>query len=318
MKILIATGLSSNDVGGPAQYAANLKAEFDKLGHVSRIVKYSSIEVSFLQIWPHVIWADSIVALDTFSVGVPGVLAAKILRKKIAIRIGGDFLWSAYVNRTGEPITLATFYDKIPRLNLKEKFILFLTRFMLRNASYLAFNTEWQRNIWSGFYKIPAGRSGVIRNFIPTRHKTGGSASPHGGRNFLWAGRLIPEKNPDMLKKLGVEIVTGESHEKVLEKIKNSYTVVSLAFTDICPNFIIEAASFNKPFVMTRETGLSEIFPKGGIFVNPLDKRKIEEAMEAMLDQNTYNKHVEELKSLNLSHSWEEMAQEFINIWKRS
>ena len=317
MKILIATGLEKSDIGGPFQYAHNLKAEFEKLGNKVKVAKYGSIEGTFLGIWPHAVWADKILALDTFSVGVPAVLAGKLLGKKTIVRVCGDFLWSAYVNRTGVSITLPEFYKSMPALNTKEKIIFHLYRWAIRNAGFLAFNTEWQRSIWEKTYDISYVKSGVVRNFIPARHKIGESANPDSGKNFLWAGRVIPEKNPGMLRSLGVDIVTGEAHARVLEKIKNSYAVTSLAFTDICPNFVIEGISFGKPFVMTRETGLDEIFPKGGIFVDPLDEKQIKEAMQSLRDENTYNKYTDGIKSLNLSHSWARMAEEFLSIWKK-
>ncbi len=313
MKILITTGLGKRDIGGPFQYAHNLALEFERAGHKVRVQKYASIERSILGIWPHAIWADKILALDTFSVGFASTLVARILRKKVTIRVGGDFVWSAYVNRTGEPIVLPEFYRKLPELNAKEKIIFGLNRWAIKNAHFLAFNTEWQRRIWSSFYKIPEDKSGVIRNFIPEKQL----GEPAQNKNFLWAGRVIPEKNPDMLKKFGIEIVTGEPHEKVLERINNCYAVVSLGFTDICQNFIIEATSFDKPFIVTRETGLSEILPRGGIYINPLDEGEIREAMETLLDASTYNNKVSELKSLNLSHSWANLAREYIEIWNR-
>ncbi|OGZ74017.1 MAG: hypothetical protein A2832_02340 [Candidatus Zambryskibacteria bacterium RIFCSPHIGHO2_01_FULL_44_22b] len=313
MKILITTGLSAGDVGGPAQYGPKLKNEFERLGHVVKISQYASIENALLKIWPSALWADKIIALDTFSVGVPSVLASRLFGKKILIRVGGDFVWSAYVNRTSEPLTLPGFYQKMPTLNLKERIIFFFTKMLINNADFLAFNTEWQRNIWEKFYKIPEHKSGVVRNFIPEKRE--GKLST--AKNFLWAGRLIPEKNPAILEKFRIDIATGESHEKVLDRIKNCYVAVSLAFTDICPNFILEALSFNKPFIMTRETGLGELFPLGGIFVDPLNIEEIENAIEKMLDNNVYNRYVEELKSVNLRHSWGELASEFIDIWKR-
>src|SRR3989344_1329045 len=95
---------------------------------------------------------------------------------------------------------------------------------------------------------IPSGREIFGRNFIPERRE--GKLST--AKNFLGAGRLIPEKNPAILEKFRIDIATGEFHEKVLDRIKNCYVAVSLAFTDICPNFILEALSFNKPFIMTR------------------------------------------------------------------
>ncbi len=313
MKIFIATGLSGSHVGGPAQYGSNLKNEFEKLGHKVRIRQFGSVESALLKIWPDALWADKILVLDTFSVGLPSVIAARLFRKKVVIRVGGDFVWSAYVNRTGEPIALPVFYDNIPQLNLKESIIFSLTKWTINKTDFLAFNTEWQRNIWTGYYKIPLNKSGVLRNFVP--EKSAGTLFSN--KNFVWAGRLIPEKNITMLKKFGVEIITGEPHNKILGKLKNSYAAVSLAFTDICPNFILEAISFGKPFVMTKETGLNELFPRGGIFVNPLNKEEIKKAFEAMLNENTYNKYVEELKSLNLSHDWAQMAEELVAIWQK-
>src|SRR3989344_5325714 len=100
MRILITTGLGKNDVGGPAQYALSLKTEFEKLGHRVKVAKYGTIEHSILALCHHVIWGDFILALDTFSVGFQSTLWAKVFRKKIIVRVGGDFLWSAYVNRT--------------------------------------------------------------------------------------------------------------------------------------------------------------------------------------------------------------------------
>ncbi len=324
MKIVITTGLSGTDIGGPFQYAHNLEKEFQKLGHEVRVVSYGSVERSLppwirhlyflFRIFRNFIWAEKVLTLDTYSVGVPSALVSKILRRQIVARVGGDFLWSAYINRTSEPLTLPNFYRSLPKLNLKERLIFFFMKwFFIKIVDFLAFNTEWQRNIWQRFYGIKEFRSGVVRNLIPQKRK---EAKPD-SKNFIWAGRLITEKNPSMLKKFNVDIITGESHEKVLEKLRSSYVAVSFALTDICPNFIIEAVSFGKPFIMTKETGLNEIYPHGGIFVNPLNDVAIEEAIQAMRDENTYNKCVRELKSLNLSHSWREMAQEYLDIWNR-
>ncbi|OGM92029.1 MAG: hypothetical protein A3J09_02855 [Candidatus Zambryskibacteria bacterium RIFCSPLOWO2_02_FULL_51_21] len=313
MKILITTGLSESHTGGPAQYGSNLKSEFEKLGHEVRLKQYGSVESALLKVWPDAFWADKILALDTFSVGLPSVIAAGLFRKKVIIRVGGDFVWSAYVNRTGKPLTLPAFYKNLPKLNFKEKIIFFLTKWVISKTDFLAFNTEWQKNIWAGYYRIPSGKSGVIRNFVPEKN----AGAPFSKKNFIWAGRLIPEKNITMLKKFGVEIITGEPRDKILRKLKDSYAAVSLAFTDICPNFILEAASFDKPFIMTRETGFGELFPKGGIFVNPFDEVEVGKAFEAMQDENTYNKHAEELKNMNIGHSWSDLVAEIFQIWKK-
>ena len=66
---------------------------------------------------------------------------------------------------------------------------------------------------------------------------------------------------------------------------------------------------------MTEETGLKEIYNKGGIFINPFDKKALGKAILEMLDVERYKKYKTELESLNLSHSWQELAKEFTLVW---
>lgn len=331
MRILITTGLSSREVGGPAKYGENLQKAFQEAGHSVKLVSYGKVEKAlpiglrhlyfFIKILPASWWADNFLTLDTFSVGLPTVVASIIFRKKVIVRVGGDFLWSAYVNRTGAAVTLTDFYKNLPELNTKEKIIFSLTKFLTRHADFLAFITLWQKDIWESSYDI--GSAGVVRNFISEKKD---SQIPK-IKNFLWAGRVIPEKNLEMLKSAGrvlsdkysdfrLDIVTGEPHEKVIERIKGAYVLVSTAFSDVCPNFILEGTYFNKPFIVTKETGLNELYPEGGIFFDPLNHEELERSMEAMLDYRIYNKSVEDLRANKIEHSWGDMASEYIDIWK--
>lgn len=324
-----------NDVGGPFQYGPRLKDEFQSLGHEVTLVSYGKIE-KFLPIglrhlyflikiiWP-VFRADYILTLDTYSVGVPTIFVASMLNRKTIVRVGGDYLWSAYVNRTGEKISLREFYKSLPKLSWKERVILSLTKKLLNRANFLAFNTFWQKEIWRTFYQIDESKMGVIRNFIPEKQEFRTPSD----KTFIWAGRDIPLKNLKMLKNVGkkvvlkhpefkLEIVTGASHEEVLGKVRDSYVALSPAFTDICPNFILEAVSFNKPFIMTKETGFPEIYPQGGIFVDPFDEDAWVRAFETMLDNGSYNALLRELKTLSPRHSWKDLAEEYLGIWSRA
>src|SRR3989338_11632435 len=153
MRILIATGLSPLDVGGLAQYASNMARELELMEHKVRVVSYGRMEknlpIGFRHLYfllktiPKAFYSDRSIALDTFSVGIPALWASWILRKKIIVRVGGDFLWESYVNRTGEMITLPEFYKKAQSLNRKEKIIFYFTKILLKNAYKLAFNPEF-------------------------------------------------------------------------------------------------------------------------------------------------------------------------------
>ena len=317
MRILITAPLSGVDIGGPTQYAPNLAKEFEELGYKVKIISYDRVEkilpiglrhiYFFLKIIPSVIWADRIITLDTFSVGVPSVWATILFDKKIVVRIGGDFLWESYVERTGDKITLKQFNFHIPKI------ILYFTKVLIRFADKLAFNTEWQRSIWENSYDISNVKSCVVKNYIPDKN-----SHILTGNYFLWAGRKVKLKNIDLLKELSeefkIEIVFGLSHAQLQEKIKNCYAVVLPSFSEVCPNFILEAISFNKPFIVTSETGLKEICSIGGIFINPFDKKALKQAILEMLDIENYKRHKTGLESLSLSHSWQTLAKEFLSL----
>lgn len=329
MKIVITTGLNTGDIGGPAQYGPRLRDVFIEQKHEVRIISYGFEKklptgirhlCFFFKILPSVLWANKIIALDNFSVGVPSVLAAKLFRKKIIIRIGGDFLWEAYVARTNAMIPLTKFNDSMPELILKEKIILSLTKYLTRNSDKLAFNSAWQKKIWEESYKIPSTKTCVIRNYIPAKEE---GEIPN-EINFVWAGRDTPVKNLIGLREVMEEIrknhndvnlnlITNEPYIHVLNKLKKCYCTILPSISDVSPNFILEGASYGKPFIVTRESGISEILPKGGIFINPLDNSDLEKAILTMLESEVYNKYHREIESEYKSRSWKEVGQDFLN-----
>jgi len=120
MKILISTGIYPPKIGGPAQYAKNLKEAFEKRGNIVSVQTYGVEEklptglrhlFFFFKVIPDVLKSDEVFILDTFSVGLPTVLVCRIFGKKRIIRTGGDFLWEQYVERTGKKVLLSNFYD---------------------------------------------------------------------------------------------------------------------------------------------------------------------------------------------------------------
>lgn len=332
MKILITTGLSRTSIGGPFQYAPQLGKEFKAMGHEVKIVSYGKIEkilpvglrhiYFFLRIFLLCLWANRILTLDTFSVGVPSILAARICGKKIVVRVGGDFLWESYVERTGDKITLRQFNSAIPKLNIKERFILYFTKVLIKSADKLVFNTEWQRSVWQETYDISYVKSCVIKNYIPDRNFDSANVQ---SKRFLWAGRKIKLKNLELLQEVSeelkreipdfeLEIISDIPYLELQDIIRDCYAVVLPSFSEVCPNFILEAVSYNKPFIMTKETGLKEIYNRGGIFIDQFDKKALKEAILCILDPKKYGQYKKELESVQASRSWQTVAQEFLSI----
>jgi len=330
MRILITTGFSGKDVGGPAQYGPKLSEQFQKLGHEVRIQTYEfekklPIFIShlyfLLRCLPNVAWADRVIALDTYTIGVPSVMAARLFRRKIIIRIGGDFLWESYTNRTSEKITLTDFNLNTPALNFKEKIIRIFTKYLTHKADVLAFNSDWQRKIWEKTYNINPNKTRVVRNFIPPSEQ--GEETEE--KSFVWAGREMPLKNLDMLRRvaekiklsrpeLRLDLIMNVSRQEVLNKVRKAHVVILPSISDVSPNFILEGASFGKPFIMTKETSFAEILPRGGIFINPKDENELEKAMLSMLDKNEYEKFKHALFSEYKSRSWQNVAEDFLKL----
>jgi glycosyltransferase involved in cell wall biosynthesis len=175
VKIVIATPLWPPEIGGPAQYAANLSREFEAKGHEVVVVKFNEVRrwpsglrhlLYFAKIWRALWGADWCLALDTFSVALPSVLAGKLLGKKVLIRTGGDFLWENYVERTGDLVLLRDFYlTRLGKLNFKERLVFSLSRWVVRHAALLVFSTEWQRQIWLKPYGLELGRTKMVENY---------------------------------------------------------------------------------------------------------------------------------------------------------
>ena len=104
-KILIATGIFPPDIGGPATYSKLLLDELPNRGLAVKVVSFGAVRhlpkiirhfVYFFKILRKGFFADVIFAQDPVSVGLPSVLAAKILRKKFILKVVGDYAWEQY------------------------------------------------------------------------------------------------------------------------------------------------------------------------------------------------------------------------------
>lgn len=337
MRILIATGIYPPDVGGPAQYAKNLAETWQKNGEEVR-VKFFRLErrlptglrhlFYFLKILPSVLWCDFILALDTWSAALPAVLAAKLFGKKFIIRTGGDFLWESYVERTGDLVLLKDFYHKSkPDFNPKEWLIFRLTKFVLNNADSVIFSTDWQRKIFTEAYGLDSVKTAIVENFYGAKE----SDKPSAGKIFLGATRPLRWKNIPRLKesfvlaqkRLGAE---GERlkldlglapYEKFIEKVASCYAFILVSLGDISPNMIMDAIHLNRPFIVTRETGIYDRIKDIAIFVDPENTEGIAEKIVWLAQPENYEKQKEKIRNFSFIHTWEEIAAEIINIAKK-
>lgn len=121
MKILIATGLYPPDIGGPATYTKFLERHLSGYGIEYTVVAFTHVR-KYPKIIRHVLYlkellkvgktVDIIYALDTISVGIPALIASRILRKKLFLRVPGDYAWEQGQQRFGITDTLDDYLKK--------------------------------------------------------------------------------------------------------------------------------------------------------------------------------------------------------------
>jgi hypothetical protein len=212
MKITIALG-NAADTGGPTKYALNLRTQWEALGHEVRLVSYAPWMWRLPSGVRHLCYtvslmsaartADIFVGFDTMTVGAPLALASKLSRVPYIIRIGGDFVWEQYVERTGNLVKLSRFYTEArAKWSGKERLEVWLTGLVARNAAAMMFNSAWQKNMWCRVYGISAASACVVENYFPTRSE----GLPPVQKNFVAAGRAIKLKQEDMLKRVFARI----------------------------------------------------------------------------------------------------------------
>lgn len=332
MKILITTGIYPPEIGGPAEYAKNIYSVWKKSGfdvHVSVFSRLNFLPtgirhiIFFLQILPRVYKSDFVLSLDTFSCALPTVLACKFLGKKNIIRTGGDFLWESYVERTGDMVLLRDFYEtSIGKFSLKERVIFKIISFILSSVDAVIWSTNWQRDIFIKPYRLQKQKHFIVENYFGTKSYS----DSYKDKSFIASSRDLKWKNVAVLKEVfrHPEVLSGSAklvtksmpHEEFIGAIKASYAVILASLGDISPNTILDAIMYGKPFIVTRETGLYERIKDIAIFIDPKDSSDIAQKVIWLLDEANYLEQKSKVQSFVFTHTWEEIAGEYLDIYK--
>lgn len=338
MRILICTGIYPPQIGGPAQYAYNIKRVFENRGHVV-VVRTYSIENFLPPLVRHIVFfvrvlfsmakVDFVLALDTFSVGWPSTVAAVLLRKKIFIRTGGDFLWESYVERTNDLVLFRDFYKtRKPLFSVKEKCILHMTKWSLHHVEKVIFSSDWQKKIFEEAYGLDSTRTTVVENFYDISPPLRAEPTPVDKMVFVGSTRPLAWKNIPRLRSAFAKAQIRNSqlelflaplpYKDFLQKIAQSYAVILVSLGDISPNMILDAIRLGKPFILTRETGLYERLKDVALFVDPEDEDDIQKKIEWLSIPENYATQKRALASFVFVHTWEDIVSEITDIFNKS
>ncbi|OGZ37429.1 MAG: hypothetical protein A3E90_00645 [Candidatus Portnoybacteria bacterium RIFCSPHIGHO2_12_FULL_40_11] len=369
MKILIASGIFPPDIGGPAVYVKKLADELKKKNIEISVITYSDSQKDYSDNFPlvriirgrslliryffyfrnlfkiakdaHIIYAQ-----DLFSSGLPSALVKKFLKKKLIIRLGGDFLWEKAVEKGWSEKPLSRYYEKTK--NFKERLFFWLGRQVLKTADLVIFSTSWQKEIYFKNYKIKKEKAKIIENPFPQDKPFSKAAN---NQKIIFAGRLIKLKNIDYLIKsfklilvknpdLRLEIIGQGPQKKYLEKITREnnleknvifrdklsfqkltqeiskcFLVILPSLSEVSPNLALECIKLKKPILLTKETGFYERFKNNLIFIDPFNQKDLTDKINYLLDGENYKKYQERISLISADYSWPEVVESHINIF---
>ncbi len=330
MKILIVTPLIPPEPGGPSYYSVNLKKALEEKKHNVDLIAFRSVRrypsgIRHLIFLYKVLFAsrkvDVLIILDTVSVALPAVIAGWMLGKKTIVRVGGDFVWERYIERTNEKVLLSEFYKHKYNLTFKEKLTVWLQKkVVFKLASNVVFNTDWQIGVWEKPYEIKKEKISVIKNAC------GKSKLKHkGGDSFICAWRPTTFKNIKTLERayalakkecsnVKIEIYKNIPREELYERMVNAYALVIPSLTELSPNMAFEAISMGLPVLLTEDCGAKSVIGDTVMWIDPKDEKDIAKKMCDLLNLSVYEELKKKTQSFSFENTYSDIADEFLKL----
>lgn len=324
-RVLVCTGIFPPDIGGPATYSKTLLEELPKNGINAKILSFSSVR-KLPKIVRHIAYglklmaygrsADIIFAQDPFSVGFPAAVATFILRKKLLLKIVGDYAWEQWQQSSkgqgarGKFITPDDFQMKT--FDFFTEFQRKVQKFVARRAKLIITPSNYLKKI-VGMWGVDSSKIRVIYNSFKApelgvskedaKRKLGlsGNILVSAGRNVPWKGfQTLQDIMPEIKNKfLGAKLLIfhNEPRENLFLHLRAADAFVLNTAYEGFSHQILEAMALGVPVVTTNIGGNPEIVKNGenGFLVPFNDKDNLRKKIAEILD----NKNLAEKFSEN-------------------
>ncbi|OIO17102.1 hypothetical protein COT27_01690 [Candidatus Kuenenbacteria bacterium CG08_land_8_20_14_0_20_37_23] len=252
-EMILAAEIFPPDIGGPATYTYRLaeyllkrkyklkiicystvlpaqsKEEFGK--RITRISSFISLSVKyflyFFKLLNMALHTRVIYAQGPVAAGLPAMLASIILRKKLVIKVVGDYAWeqAQTLGATRKSIDEWQKYPKsdAPRksTNLKIKFLNFIEKTTVKKAAAIIVPSQYLKRIVMG-WEVPESKIKVIYNSVEfDKQKILSKAEAQKkigvqGDLIIMVARLVPWKGIDFLISLMPELKKINPNFKLL------------------------------------------------------------------------------------------------------
>lgn len=226
MKILIAADIFPPQPGGPATYSVIVANELTKAGDDVRVVslnpdsdtktvickinvvKYKNKLLRylnyFLLLWKYSKDIEVIYAMGPVNAGLPALVVSKLRRKRLAVKVVGDYAWEQGVQRFEVKDNIDDFQNN-KKYSFAVRFLKWIQILVLRNSSAVIVPSRYLKGIvinWglSGHCVQIVYNSSHFEEICPIQ-------KPVNEKWIVSAGRLVPWKGMDILIELMPDIL---------------------------------------------------------------------------------------------------------------
>lgn len=330
-KITILAPLAANEIGGTQNYVQELTKVFSEYGYSVSIIYFTYYKkyptgirhiAYFLSILFRGWNSKAFLALDSFSVAFPAKCVSIITKVPMLVRIGGDFLYEEYLERTREEVPLKFFYEKHKyKFTLKEQCIKYVQAWVCQ-GSHVIWNSIFLKTIWHKAYTLQPKKEFIIEN--PHQGIVEDINNESNPTIFLASARPLFVKNINRVvraweslgsKTNGYILKTGMmTPQEYQNALRSARVVIVASYTDIAPNTILQARALGLPCILTKENGLNEAIQKECLLVDPLSEQSIADALALLLEEGSYQKYKQKNTKENITMSWEDYGKQYCNI----
>ncbi len=348
MKILIATSIFPPDIGGPAIYSFKLARELTRRNYKVKVISYADWKrdlpkgvrhlAYFLQVLFSAIPSDVLYAQNATSAGLPSLVAAKVFRRRLVIKIVGDAAWE----RARETNTLS----------YRIEFLRKIQGFVARNADCVIVPSFYLKNLIKE-WGVNDNKIRVIYNAVSLSEFKYFSGPRIYGDVILSIGRLVPWKgftelletmpillkiNPkfklviigsgplfkDLKSKINdmgldssVELAGQIEHENLTAYFKKSAIFVLNSSYEGLSHVILEAMACGTPVIARNVGGNPELIEDGvnGFLVNKNGSYDLaDKILELHGDRNLQNKFIANSREKLKLFNFDTMIKETIRV----
>jgi len=362
LRILVVTSISPPDIGGPATYVWEFAKLAKAMGHTIKIItltkdseKPEGIEVIpvgmrahpfkelslLVKILKHSRGMDVIYAQNPTAIGMPCVVAGKMLRKPVVIKYVGDTAWEKAFREFKTKKLLEDFLAK-PDAN---KNILAIEKRALAGASMVITPSQFLKKILTHYLGVKDSKVTVVNNAVDLSGMPARATTPQ--PRILTVARLVPWKGiqhvisilPELLQQFpGLEYrVVGDGPyrgelEKLAEQkgVKDSVrflgrlpkqaTLREMASADVfvlntlyegMPHVVIECMAAGTPVAASDICGNPEVIGEDGILFEPNNTEEIKHAITKLLSDKQLAREIASRASQKVrKYNWDKLMDE--------